>query len=119
MTFFCLLNVMGIALHTCWKGKMPCTELISALGIPYGQQGADLADPNTACSMQETPVYALCPSLHCDFIFFFYQAKKDIFYHNSFKSNVYRPTQIRYYKLKNCTSGTILLELVFTSNNTS
>lgn len=53
------------------------------------------------------------------YYFFFYQAKKDIFYHNGFKSNVYRPTQIRYYKLKNCTSGTILLELVFTSNNTS
>lgn len=58
---------------------MPCTELISALGIPYGQQGADLADPNTACSMQETPVYALCPSLHCDFIFFFIRLKRIYF----------------------------------------
>lgn len=51
--------------------------------------------------------------------FHFCQAKEDIFYHNGFISDVYRPTQTGYYTLKNCTSGTILLELVFTSNNTS
>ena len=51
--------------------------------------------------------------------FHFYQAKEDIFYHNGFISNVYRPTQIGYYALKQCTSGTTLLEPVFTSDNTS
>lgn len=82
----------------------------------------------TALSAVPTPnitrgwvFYSIFPLLVwvLDSDFHFCQAKEDIFYHNGFTSDVYRPTQTGYYTLKNCTSGTILLELVFTSNNTS
>lgn len=122
---FCPLSVVGIA--SC-KGKIHWTELIFALKIRCGWWGTILADPNMACLVQRRLLAMLCvlpwrggPTLWFFLLLFFifYQTEEDIFYYNGFKSNVYRPTQIGYYKLKNCTSGTILLELVFTSNNTS